>query len=83
MVRTQVQLTEEQAATLRAMSAERRIPIAELIRMSVDSFLSREAGLNRDRKLARARAAAGRFASRLSDVSQEHDKYLAEAYGQR
>jgi hypothetical protein len=82
MIRTQIQITEEQAAVLRAMSAERRRPVAELIRMSIDSFLQREAGIGGDRKRARAKSAAGRFASSLSDISSEHDKYLAEAFGQ-
>ena len=81
MVRTQIQLTEEQASILRTMSAERRLPIAELIRQSIDSFLLREAGMSQERKVARAKAAAGRFASGITDVSTEHDKYLAEAFG--
>jgi hypothetical protein len=82
MIRTQIQITEEQAAVLRTMSADRRRPVAELIRMSIDFFLQREAGISADRKRARARSAAGRFASSLPDVSSEHDKYLAEAIGQ-
>ena len=82
MIRTQIQITEQQAAVLRAMSAERRRPIAELIRMSIDSFLQREAGIGGDLKRARAKSVAGRFASSLSDVSSEHDKYLAEVIGQ-
>lgn len=82
MIRTQIQITEEQAAILRTMSAERRLPIAELIRMSIDSFLQKEAGTSRERKRARAKSAAGRFASSVADVSAEHDKYLAEAFKQ-
>ncbi len=79
MVRTQIQLTEEQALILRTMAAERRRPVAELIRMSIDAFLQREAGMSGERKRARAKNAAGRFASSVSDVSTEHDTYLAEA----
>lgn len=62
------------------MSAERRRPIAELIRMSIDSFLQREAGISGDR--TRAKRAVGRFASSLSDISSNHDEYLAKAIGQ-
>ncbi|MCZ2151893.1 MAG: hypothetical protein LC126_29470 [Bryobacterales bacterium] len=51
--------------------------------MSIDSFLQREAGISRERKRARAKDAAGRFASSLPDVSAEHDKYLAEAFGRQ
>jgi len=82
MIRTQIQITEEQAAILRALSAERHRSVAELIRMSIDSFLRREEGISSDRKRARARSAAGRFASSLADVSSQHDKYLAEAITQ-
>lgn len=82
MIRTQIQITEEQAGILRTMAAERRRSVADLIRMSIDVFLQREAGLGSDLKRARAKSAAGRFASAVSDVSAEHDKYLAEAIGQ-
>lgn len=82
MIRTQIQITEEQAAVLRAMSAERQRSVAELIRMSIDSFLQREAGIGSDRKRERAKSAAGRFSSSISDISSEHDKYLAKALGQ-
>lgn len=83
MIRTRVHITEEQAAVLRAMSAERHRSVAELIRMSIDSFLQREAGIGADSKRERARSAAGRFSSAVCDVSSEHDKYLAKALGQQ
>lgn len=83
MVRTQIQISEEQAASLRAMSAERRQPIAELIRAGIDSFLKKEAGTSHAQKRARAKSAAGRFASSVMDVSAEHDRYLAEAFRQQ
>lgn len=83
MVRTQIQLTEQQAASLRALSSERHQPVAELIRMSIDSFLQKEKGLSLERRVARAKSAAGRFASSATDVSANHDQYLAAAFGQR
>jgi hypothetical protein len=83
MIRTQIQITEEQAARLRAMSAERRQPVAELVRLSITSFLQNEVGISGERKRARAKAAAGKFASSLADVSAEHDKYLTEAFGRQ
>lgn len=82
MIRTQIQLTEAQAASLRSMSAQRRQPVAELIRMSIDSFLQKEAGVGRERKRTKAKGAAGRFVSSSADVSTEHDRYLSEAFGQ-
>ena len=81
MIRTQIQLTEEQASALRAMSSTRHMPMAELIRIGIDNFLRREAGSSREAIVARAKNAAGRFTSGTSDVSTEHDKYLADAFG--
>ncbi|MCC6585884.1 MAG: CopG family transcriptional regulator [Bryobacterales bacterium] len=83
MVRTQIEITEEQAAGLRTLSVERRQPVAELIRMCIDSFLRNEAVVGREHKIAQAKSAAGRFASSRTDISAEHDKYLAEAFGER
>jgi len=83
MIRTQIQITEEQAATLRTLSAERRRPVAELIRAGIDSFLQKEAGISGERKRARAKSAAGKFASSAAKVSVEHDSYVAEAFSDR
>jgi len=83
MIRTQIQITEEQAASLRAMSVARQQSVAELIRLSIESFLQREAGVGQERKRARAKSAVGRFASSQADVSAEHDRYLAEAFGEQ
>jgi len=57
--------------------------MAELIRISIDSFLRLEKGVTRDNQRAKAKSAAGLFASSATDVSAEHDKYLAEAFGQQ
>lgn len=82
MIRTQIQLTEEQWRFLKSLSHERGISIAEIIRQSVD-------GLSRDQKLRyvspeekrlRIMALIGRHRSGLSDVSANHDDYLAEDY---
>ena len=83
MVRTQIEITEEQAAGLRTLSAERRQPVTELIRMCIDSFQRNQAAVERQRRIAQAKSAAGRFASSRPDISAEHDKYLAEAFGER
>jgi DNA-binding XRE family transcriptional regulator len=79
MIRTQIQLTEPQAAALRAMSAARQVSMAELIRISIDAFVQRESGSSRAALLARAKSVAGEFDSGLSDVSTNHDHHLAEA----
>jgi hypothetical protein len=81
MVRTQIQLTEEQAAALRSLSASRQVSMAELIRTSIDSLMSRESGLARGAIVDRAKSAAGRFSSGTKDGSAKHDQHLADAFG--
>lgn len=83
MVRTQIRLTERQTALLRALAAERRQTVAELARLCIDSFLHEEAGNSIESKRVRAKRAVGRYSSGHSDVSAEHDRYLAEAFLKR
>jgi predicted DNA-binding ribbon-helix-helix protein len=80
MIRTQIQLKEEQARKLKKIAAQRKVSMAELIRQGVDGILAEEAGADREERKERALAAAGRFASGLRDVSAEHDRHLAEAF---
>ncbi len=80
MVRTQVQLAEDQLEALRRLSAESGRSIAELVRLGVQLYLSSQQGLNADEQVGRALAAVGRFSSGAKDVSANHDRYLAEAY---
>ena len=63
MVRTQIQLTEQQARRLRAQAHERGLSLAEVIRRYVEKGLADEAP---DR--------AGK-----RDLSAKHDHYLDEA----
>lgn len=77
MIRTQVQLSEEQAQTLKQLSATSGLSMAELIRRGLEPLL-REPGADRAAAYRRAAAAAGRFRSGRSDISTDHDRYLAE-----
>jgi hypothetical protein len=79
MHRTQVQLTDEQSRRLKRVAAERGVSISEVIRQAVDSHLARE-----DPAAYRERAIAtiGGFHSGKADVSEEHDRYLPDAYAQ-
>ncbi len=81
MVRTQIQLTDQQARRLRAEARERGVSLAELIRRYVEKGLSEE---TTDRAMLYARAARviGRFSDRhgAHDVSAKHDRYLDEAF---
>jgi hypothetical protein len=82
MVRTQVQLTDSQIKALRQASAATGKSIAELIRQGVDQYLAGRNEPTREERIERAIRAAGKFASGSTDVSVNHDKYLAEAYAQ-
>jgi hypothetical protein len=78
MVRTQVQLTEDQSRRLKAASARRGVSVAELIRKGVDEILTRESDPSPSELYERALNAAGKFRSGRHDISVRHDEYLAE-----
>ena len=54
--------------------------MAALIREAVDRSYPADADDSRDARCERALASLGGFHSGLSDVGEEHDRYLAEAY---
>ena len=79
MVRTQVQLTREQAQALKKLSKTTGLSSAELIRRALTPFL--RDGLNgAEERRRRAMAIVGRFRSGHPDMSVEHDRYLDEDY---
>jgi hypothetical protein len=78
MVRTQIQLTEEQAREVKQLAAERGVSVANVIRDAVDRELEEK---GRAARWERARRAIGKYRSGLGDVAEEHDKYLAEDFG--
>jgi len=80
MIRTQIQLTEQQAQALKSLAAERGSSVAELIRQGVDDLLQKTSGISIEERRRRAIAAIGRFHSGQKDISTRHDDYLAEAY---
>jgi predicted DNA-binding protein len=79
MVRTQIQLTEEQAARLRTLSAEQGVSVAALIRQGVDHVLS-ESSHGADWELALSVLGRHRDLEGATDVAVNHDDYLADAY---
>jgi Arc/MetJ-type ribon-helix-helix transcriptional regulator len=80
MVRTQVQLTEEQITELRRLAAARGTSVAEVVRDAVNALLRSRLRPSWDERKQRAQAAVGQHGSGLRDVSTEHDRYLEEAY---
>lgn len=82
MVRTQVQLTEEQAARLKALASRRGLSISELVRQGIDSILAESPERSREERYRRAAGAAGKFRSNRHDVAVRHDAYLSENYSE-
>ena len=79
MIRTQIQMEEEQMVWLRAEANARGVSVSQLIREGIALFHAREQGVSEDKK-KRALAAVGRFSSSLGDVSERHDDYLVAAF---
>lgn len=77
MIRTQISLTEEQARALRRLAARRRRSQAALLREALDALLT---GDDQLRRVERARAAIGQFASGTRETADRHDEVLDEAY---
>lgn len=79
MVRTQIQLTDEQAKKIRELSATSRESVAALIRKAVDQFLV-SGNPDRSSLYRQAEAVVGKYESDSNDVSIHHDRYLEGAF---
>jgi predicted transcriptional regulator len=79
MVRTQIQLSEDEAEAVKRLARERSVSMAAVIREAVDQYVSRESGASLDERWQRSQAAVGGFRSGLSDLSQTHDDEFAAA----
>lgn len=80
MIRTQIQLTEKQSSLIKKTAAEQHISMAECIRRGIEFFLRSCVAVAPEDRYKRAINAAGRFGSGKSNISAQHDQYLAEAY---
>ncbi len=82
MVRTQIQITEQQARFLRQQAHADHVSLAEVIRRYIDRGLADEHARRDD--LAAKYARAERFIGRYrplhgeTDLAENHDKYLNE-----
>ena len=83
MIRTQIQLTEQQSSKLKELAAEYDVSPAELIRRAVDQFITAAAptAISDEEQRRLALEFVGKFASGVRDLSINHDFYLAQAYG--
>lgn len=79
MVRTQIQLTEEQYEALKRIASKEHVSMAEYIRRVLDRSLDREAQLGDEARRRMALQAMGKARSGKTDISRRHDDYLVEA----
>ncbi len=77
MVRTIVQLPEEQAAALERAARRRGVSRAAVVREALAELLGPEEA-TKDEALKRALAAAGCFDSGVPDMAERHDDYTFE-----
>ena len=80
MIRTQIQMEEDQMNWLRVEANAKGVSVSQLIREGVALFRTQEERFPEEKK-KKALAAIGRFSSGVSDVSVRHDDYLADAFG--
>ncbi len=80
MVRTQIQLTEDQAKALKRIAQSRHLSVAELIRKAVDTVIKSSSVIDIEERDKRAMEIVGKFGSGKRNVSKKHDLYLTEAY---
>jgi predicted NUDIX family phosphoesterase len=81
MVRTQIQLTEEQARAIKRIANVQGVSIAEVIRRAIDRIISAGPTVDIGERHKRALEIVGKFRSARRDVSRKHDAYLAETFG--
>ena len=79
MIRTQIQLTEEQVARLREMAHIRNESVASLIREALNTFLAGNAS-DRGALFRHALTVVGKYKTEVDDISLDHDRYLEEDF---
>lgn len=79
MVRTHVQLAEEQLAALREIANKQGVSVSHLVREGVELLLQQRRGPSREELVRRSLEAVGLFRSGTGDLSAKHDECFAEA----
>jgi hypothetical protein len=85
MIRTQIQLTDDQHSKLRRWAQSRGISLSEAVRRCVDDRLAAEpAEHTRVYRVREASVVFGKYADPggSSRVAKDHDEHLNDAYGQ-
>ena len=79
MIRTQIQITPEQARALKRLASSEGKSVAELIRLSIDSTLQTSGIKDYDKLRRKAIAAAGKLHG-PGNLAADHDDFLADAF---
>lgn len=79
MIRTQIQITEDQAHKLRSLAHDREASVASLVREAIDRFLRDEPSLSWEDRKRRAIEAVGSFHG-PPDLAERHDEYFVASY---
>jgi hypothetical protein len=79
MIRTQIQITEEQARALKRLSVREGKSMAELIRISVDDLIRRGGDIDQGELRRKALLTAGKLKG-PENLAADHDRYLVEAF---
>jgi hypothetical protein len=85
MIRTIIQLTQEQHRVLKELAAEYHVSVSEMVRRSVDAMAQNKTkARSREEIRQRAMAAAGFIVdpNGPKDLSVNHDYYLEEVYAE-
>ncbi|MCE5280392.1 MAG: CopG family transcriptional regulator [Planctomycetaceae bacterium] len=81
MIRTQIQFSEEQSTRIREEAKAKGVSLSELVREGMEQFLRSRPRVSRQELKQRTVDALGRFECEITDLSVNHDKYLAEDFG--
>ena len=78
MVRTQIQLTPDQATQLKRLASASGRSMADLVREGVERLLRDHAVMSRTERMQRAAHVFGTFTSGARDLSSSHDDHFAD-----
>lgn len=81
MIRTQLQLSEEQATALRELAAREGRSMADLVREGIELLFARRRPrvVQREERVERSLEVIGRYRSGTSDLGRRHDEAFVEA----
>ncbi len=81
MIRTQVQVEDDQMEWLKSRAKEQGVSVSKLFRESVKLYIKAMTKPPKDKK-KRAMRAIGKFSSGKTDVSVKHDSYLTDTFSE-